>query len=128
MIELLLIGIFSILACWLFEKIQIRNTVDKLVTSYKKQYQLIVDSSIEDEVKQQQLLKNIAYQLQHLGALIFKIVVLVSPFLLFYLLEFLGLNLNTGKLLEWDGIVVSLISILLFLLIKNSYVKVFQNK
>lgn len=128
MIERFLIATFSFISCFLFGKLQIKTTVSVLSNSYKNQYRLILDNSIADELKQKQLLENIVFQLRNLGLLIIKIIALVSPFILFYLIAFLGLNINTQKLVEMEGIVISLVSVMIFVAIEKSYVKLFQNK
>ena len=72
--------------------------------------------------------KNIGFQLKHLGLLVLKIIGLISPFILFYLLDFLGVNIDSGKLVKLVGIALSLLAIVVYIAIERSYVKLFQTK
>ena len=56
MLENFLIVIFTFICCYLFGKLQMKKTVSELTDSYKAQYKLMLDSDIEDDEKQKQML------------------------------------------------------------------------
>ena len=68
----IIIIILTLLSCFIFDNLGVHILVQKLVKSYIAQFKLITDNTIDDEVKQKQLLTQISQQIGLIIRLIFR--------------------------------------------------------
>lgn len=126
--EYFILVILTVGSCVLFEYSKLNETLKSLITSYKLQFKVISDKDITDEIKQKKLMQLISNQLKLIGKLIFGIVLFISPFLSLFLLEKLDRALNPDILVTWWGLLIPMATVLLYLLIKRNYGKLFNNR
>jgi hypothetical protein len=119
----LIVFILTFASCLLFDVLKILSTVFKLLESYKALPSILADKSINDDLRQQKLLKASGFQLKNLLILVFKLLFAVLPFTILIFLDF-DLNL----LLQTEYILVSVAGILSYLIIKKFYAKTLGNK
>ena len=118
----------TIVSCVFFEFIKMNQTLRKLLNSYKQQFILMADKSLDDRERQMLLIKLIKEQLIGLGKLILSILLLVAPFFSLFLLRNLNASLDPAILLTWWGLVIPMVTVFLYLQVKKIYVKVFRNR
>lgn len=127
MIYLLLI-ILTVLSCILFEYSKLSDTLKALREAYALQFKVMSDKSISDEVKQKMLLSQISKQLALLAKLIFGIFLFVAPFLSLFILQRFWASLNPDILLTWYGIIIPIVTAVLYILIKRNYGKLLNKR
>lgn len=116
------------ISCWLFDISGIPEIVSKLMKSYKEQFQLISDTEMDDAAKQQRLLKMVGFQMKLLLKLVGGILLFLAPFFSLYLLQELHPSLHPGILASWEGIIVPLLAVVVYILIKRNYGRIFRNR
>jgi len=126
-VEYFILVVLTLASCVLFEYSKLHETLKSLIASYKLQFKVMSDKDISDEDKQKQLMQLISNQLKLIGKLIFGIVLFIAPFLSLFLLEKLDKRLNPDMLITWWGLLIPMITVLLYLLIKRNYGKLFGN-
>lgn len=124
----LILVVLTIISCILFEYSKLSDTIKALIASYKKQFQVMSDKSITDEAKQKQLLEQIAKQLVLIAKLIFGIALFIAPFLSLFILERFISWLNPTILVTWWGILIPIITVILYIILKRSYGKLLRNR
>ncbi len=127
MVYLVLVAL-TLLSCILFEYSKLSDTLKKLIASYKKQFQVMSDKSITDEAKQKMLFDQIGKQLALIAKLVFGIFLFIAPFLSLFLLQRFEATLNPDILITWWGILIPIITVILYILIKRSYGKLLRNR
>ena len=120
--------ILTIISCILFEYSGISDTLKTLMAAYRQQFAVMSDKNLTDEVKQKQLMNLIPRQLLLMGKLILGIILFIAPFLSLFLLKFLDEDLNPDILVTWWGILIPVLTVVLYILIKRSYGKLFRNR
>ena len=126
--QYLILVILTIFSCIIYERLRLLITLKKLIHSYREQLSVMYDKSLEDEMKQKKLLTEIQIQLKLLFILSLKILILVSPFLLFIGMDKLIFGLGFDLFYNISGIIISLLSILLFIILRKIYVRLFINR
>jgi len=108
----------TIFSCFIYLKIGIYNSLNKLIKSYKENLIILTKKRGVKDV-QKQILFNSFYQFKTLIFLICQIITLLSPFFLIYVISsYINFNFNIFYSLE--GILISIISVLIFFLIKKN--------
>ena len=120
--------ILTLLSCIFFEYAKIYDTVRQLTASYKNQFKVMSDKELSDADKQSLLMQNVGKQLGLLLKLILGILFFIAPFLSLYLLERIHPDLKPDILITWWGICIPIITVLLYILIKRFYGRVFSNR
>lgn len=124
----LLLVVLTILSCILFEYSNLSNTLKALKAAYARQFKVMSDKSISDEVKQKLLLGQISKQLMLLGKLIFGIFLFVAPFLSLFVIERFYPSLNPNILTSWYGILIPIGTAVFYVLIKRNYGKLLKKR
>jgi len=83
---------------------------------------------LNDEEKQKALMKQVSKQLGYLLKLIGSILLFIAPFLLIFLLERFFAAINSDVLYTLNGILVSLLAVVLYIAIKKLYVKLLKSR
>ena len=125
MAYLIIFGL-TLLCCLIFEWTSLTEVVHKLIGSYKLQLQTMQDKELSDEQKQQVLLKQVGVQIGSLLKLILLIVLFISPFIAYVLLEDQSPLLDSELLYGWIGIGVSFLAVFAYILIKKIYGQLFK--
>lgn len=120
--------VLTILSCILFEYSHLSSTLKELIASYKHQFKVMSDKSIEDDEKQKLLLQQISKQFVLLGKLVFGIFLFVAPFLSLFLLETFSPELNPNILVTWWGLLIPVVTVVFYILFKRHYGKLFRNR
>ena len=123
----LVLVILTVLSCILFEFSGLSKTLRNLVASYKVQFKIMSDTTLNDEMKQKQLLQQISKQLVLIGKLIFGIVLFIAPFMSLFLLQKIDLRLTPDILVTWWGLMIPVITVLVYLIVKRKYGRLFGN-
>jgi hypothetical protein len=103
------------------------DTVKRLIGSYKLQMAIMSSKTLSDEEKQKSLLKQIPIQLLNLLKLIWGIFLFISPFLLLILLDEYLIELNAEVLYRVEGILISVLAVLVYIALKKKYGPVFKS-
>jgi hypothetical protein len=120
--------ILSLGSCILFEYSKLSETVSELIASYKLQFQVMSDKMIDDSLKQKRLMEMVTKQLLLILKLIFGIFLFIAPFLSLFLLEKLDPRLNIGILVTFWGLLIPIITVLVYIFFKRSYGNIFRNR
>jgi hypothetical protein len=96
-----------------------------LVGSYKRQFQLMGDSSLEDDERQKRLISLVKEQLVGLGKLILSIALFVAPFASLFLLQYVDADLDPSILVSWWGILIPIVTVILYIQVKKRYGNLF---
>jgi len=123
----LLLVVLTVLSCILFEYSNLADSFKRLKNSYTRQFKVMSDKTISDEAKQKVLMGEITKQLILLGKLILGIFLFVAPFLSLFILERFWPSLNADILLSWYGIVIPILTAVIYILVKRYYGKLFKN-
>ena len=123
-----IIFILTILSCLIFDNLGVVALVRKLTNSYKSQLTAMKDTNTSDEEKQKLLLQQVSKQMGYLLKLIGSILLFISPFLLLFLLEQYFTSLDVSALYSLVGISVSLVAVVLYIVLKKQYVKLYSNR
>jgi hypothetical protein len=110
----------------IFENTHLKTTLAKLISSYKEQFKIISDQSMADVEKQKSLMKLGKEQLLGLGKLLISLVLLISPFLSFFFLQYLHPSLSPDLLLTFWGIIIPLVTVVVYAQIKKHYGHLFR--
>jgi drug/metabolite transporter (DMT)-like permease len=102
--------------------------VQKLTVSYKTQLEVMRNRDLSDEEKQKLLMQQTPKQLGYLLKLIGSILLFISPFVLIFVLEKYVDSIDSADLYSFQGIAVSLGAVLLYLLLKKQYVRIFKSR
>ncbi len=119
MIEFVLIFILTLISCFIFERLQFISDSSELITSYQAQFHIMSNKELSDDVRQKQLFMQITKQLRLLAMLVLKLILVIFPFILIYLLEGLGLPLQTSKFFSTIGIIISTGAVISFIFYKR---------
>ncbi len=123
----LFIVVSTIASCFLFEKITLTLTVRALVNSYKEQYLVFVDKSIDDDTKQKYLLKQTMFQVKKIALLVIQLLIVISPFVILVITDQYIYKIEAQKLYSTIGILLSFIVVLCYIPLRKYYVKLFNN-
>ena len=127
MVEVVLV-ILTFLSCFLFEFSKVPETSKKLIVSYKDQFRIMSDKSLDDQAKQQQLLKQISSQLILIARLVLGIILFVAPFLSLFILGRYSDELKPEILYSPRGLLIPMFAVLIYILIKKAYARIQQNR
>lgn len=125
---LFFIFICTLISCYIFERVTLTKHLHHLLNSYESQFAVMSNKDLSDDLKQKELFKHIKEQLRLLAAISLKMIFFLSPFLLWFLLDFFGLQLYFEETMRLEGIGISILAVILFLLYKKQYVKIFSSK
>ena len=123
-----LIFIITILSCIIFDNLGIITLVKNLTNSYQFQLKALKDKTKTDEEKQKELLHQISKQIKYLLKLIGCIILFISPFLFIFIIDELFKTTNSETLYSLGGILASLIAVVLYIILKKQYVKLFKKR
>lgn len=101
--------------------------VRNLIASYKAQFETMTSKVLDDEAKQKALMGLITKQMTYLAKLIFSILLFVAPFGLFFLLEYFFPQFDSSYLYRLEGIGISILAVLIYIIIKKQYVRLYEN-
>ncbi len=118
----------TLLSCLLFEYSRLGETLKKLTSSYREQFRLMADKAMTDEDKQKALMKQVTKQLVLIGKLILGILLFVAPFLSLFLLQYWNKSLNPDILVTWQGLVIPILVVIVYIIIKKAYAHLFSNR
>lgn len=124
MTENLILFALTLVSCFLVGIVKMKSTFSILKTSYQQQFKVLLDQSMDDQTKQHALLQSVQVQMKQLAILTIKLIITVSPFLLFYLFSPDYLN----HIISFNGMVISLIAILTFITIRFFYAKLLKSR
>lgn len=116
------------LSCILFEYSQLSITLKSLVASYKLQFKVMSDKTMDDELKQKQLLQQISKQLMLIGKLVMGIVLFIAPFLSLFLLQRFDEKFNPDILITWWGIAIPIVTVICYIILKRAYGYLLRNR
>ena len=85
------------------------------------------DRQLVDEEKQILMLKEIGQQIKMLIISVVKILLIVSPFLLYIVFDAYYLDIGYDQFYSPYGILLSIIAIIFYLFMKRYYVRLFKN-
>ena len=117
----LIIFLFTLLSCFLFDKIGVYPILRSLTQSYKEQMAVMTAKDISDEERQKKLLALIPGQLMALLKLIGSILLFISPFFAYIALAPYSSYFDTPTLYSIWGIGISLVAVVLYIMIKKRY-------
>jgi hypothetical protein len=103
-------------------------TVKTLIASYREQMAVMGSKTLDDEEKQKALLKQLPVQMLNLFKLILGIVLFISPFILFILFDRYIFPVKAEVLYQVDGILVSCIAVILFIVFKKKHGAIFKGR
>ncbi|TXN35964.1 hypothetical protein FVB32_15500 [Flagellimonas hymeniacidonis] len=83
---------------------------------------------LSDEDKQKMLLQQISKQLVLIGKLILGILLFILPFLTLFVTEKLDASLNPNILLDWWGLLTPIVVVVLYVIFKKNYGRLFGNR
>lgn len=117
----------TILSCVIFDSLGIPTTLRRLSNSYKLQLSSFNSKTLNDEEKQKVLLSQVPVQLLCLLKLIWGILLFISPFLIFILVDNNFIQLEAEVIYRFEGIMISIIAVFLYILLKKRYGPVFKS-
>ena len=124
----ILIFILTLLSCFIFDNLGIVALVKNLTSSYKSQLQVMSDKAISDEEKQKLLMQQVSKQIVYLLKLIGSILLFISPFALIFVLERFFPEVNSAVLYSLEGILISVLAVVLYIVLKKQYVKLLKSR
>jgi len=124
----ILLVVLTFLSCFLFDISGIPAITNKLIQSYREQFRIMSDKSLDDQTKQQHLLRQIGKQLVLIGKLILGILLFIAPFLSLFVLERFFIQIQAAVLYSQRGILIPLLAVLAYILIKKVYGRIQQNR
>lgn len=127
MTYLIIFGL-TILSCFIFDNLGMVALVRDLTGSYKSQIQVMQNKDLSDEEKQKALMKQVSKQMGYLLKLIGSILLFIAPFLLIFVLERFSTDIHSEVLYTLNGILVSLLAVVLYIAIKKLYVKLLKSR
>ena len=126
--EYFVLVVLTLLSCILFEYAKLPVTIQKLIASYRLQFKIMADKALDDENKQKQMMQQIVIQLGFLAKLIGGILLFIAPFLSLFLLSRIEASLNPDILLTWWGILLPTVTVIVYILIKRKYGRLFGRR
>lgn len=126
--DYLLIFILTVCSCLIFDNLGFMALVRNLVSSYKEQFKTMANKELDDEAKQKALMGLISKQMGYLVKLIFSILLFVAPFALFFLAERFFAQLDSNILYRLEGISISILAVVLYIIFKKQYVRLHKNR
>lgn len=120
--------VLTILSCLLFEYSKLGETLKKLTTSYKEQFRIMADRTLLEEDKQKALMQQVSRQLVLLGKLILGILLFIAPFLSLSLLQRWNKSLNLDILITFWGLLIPMLTVIVYILFKKAYARIFRNR
>lgn len=123
----LAIFLLTLLCCLIFECLGIGTTVRKLTNSYKLQLETIKDKALTDEDRQKAMLRQTPVQLKYLAKLVGSILLFIFPFLILILLAEQMDWFQMDSLYSVPGILLSLVAVVVYVLLKKAYVRLFKS-
>jgi len=127
-LEYFVLVVLTLLSCILFEYAKLPVTIQKLIASYRLQFKIMADKALDDESKQKQMMQQIVIQLGFLAKLIGGILLFIAPFLSLFLLSRIEASLNPDILLTWWGILLPTVTVIVYILIKRKYGRLFGRR
>jgi len=127
-LEYFVLVVLTLLSCILFEYAKLPGTIQKLIASYRLQFKIMADKALDDENKQKQMMQQIVIQLGFLAKLIGGILLFIAPFLSLFLLSRIEASLNPDILLTWWGILLPTVTVIVYILIKRKYGRLFGRR
>ncbi|TAI48583.1 hypothetical protein [Flagellimonas allohymeniacidonis] len=127
-LSIIVLAVLTVLSCILFEYSKLPSTLKNLTASYKEQFQIMSNKELSDEAKQKMLFQQISKQLKLIGKLILGIFLFVLPFLSLFVLEKLDGSLNPDILLTWWGLLTPIAVVILYMIFKKNYGRLFGNR
>ncbi|MEX0291109.1 MAG: hypothetical protein AB3N14_18545 [Flavobacteriaceae bacterium] len=124
----LLIFILTLLSCFIFDNLGIVALVKNLTSSYKSQLQVMGDKELSDEEKQKALMQQVSKQIGYLLKLIGSILLFIAPFALIFILERFFPGINSAVLYSLEGILISVLAVVLYIVLKKQYVKLLKSR
>lgn len=118
----------TVLSCIIFDNLGMLALVSNLTASYQKQIQVMGNKGLSDEEKQKALMSQVSKQLVLLLKLIGSILLFIAPFALIFLLERYIPSINSNVLYTLNGILVSVLAVVLYIVIKKLYVKLLKSR
>jgi len=88
----------------------------------------MADKALDDESKQKQMMQQIGIQLALLAKLVGGILLFVAPFLSLFLLSGIEASLNPDILLTWWGLLLPTVTVIVYILIKRKYGRLFGRR
>lgn len=119
----LVLVILTLLSCWLFEFSKLPQTLKTLTASYKQQFKVMGNKTLDDEEKQKQLMALVSQQLKGIGKLILGILLFIAPFFSLFLLQRIHPDLNPEILVKWWGLLIPIATVILYMILKKNYGK-----
>ena len=120
--------VLTLISCVLFEYAKLPVTIQKLIASYRLQFKVMADKALDDESKQKQMMQQIGIQLALLAKLVGGILLFVAPFLSLFLLSGIEASLNPDILLTWWGLLLPTVTVIVYILIKRKYGRLFGRR
>ncbi|MGB5668835.1 MAG: hypothetical protein WBM53_18510 [Maribacter sp.] len=120
--------VLTVLSCILFEYSKLSATLKDLIASYKLQFKVMSDKTLDDQTKQKQLLYQISKQLILIGKLILGIVLFIAPFLSLFILQLFDEKLNPDILVTWWGITIPTVTVIMYIIFKRYYGNLHHNR
>ena len=127
MTYILIFGLTAV-SCLIFDNLGLIRLVSNLMASYKSQIQVMKNQELSDEEKQKALMKQVGRQILYLLKLIGSIFLFIAPFLLIFVLEKFYPAVNSNVLYTLNGILVSVLAVVLYITIKKLYVKLLARR
>lgn len=114
------------LSCLIFENLHVMRTVNELTNSYKGQLSVMQDKTLDDDQKQQALLKHVGQQMKYLILLFVKLIGFVSPFIVYVLSGYFVEEVNIEFLYSVTGIITSVVAVFIYIIFRKVYVRLFK--
>jgi len=118
-VSYLIIFVFTLVSCFLFDLIGVWPIVTKLTGSYKDQMMIMTDKQMSDEERQKKLLSLIPGQLTNLAKLIGAILLFISPFFIYILLSEYSDYFHLETLYSLLGIGASAVAVITYIWFKK---------
>ena len=119
----MIIVLITWICCFIFYKIKIHENLKILKDSYSKLFLIFTNKNFSDEEKQEELLKVTKFQFLKIIQFLFQLIISLFPIALLY---FRSKNFN--YLLNYDFILYSTSSAIIFLIAVKFYEKLFSSK
>lgn len=109
-------------SCFLFYKIKIFENLKVLKDSYSRLFLIFANKNFSDEEKQKELLKVTKFQFLKIIQFLFQLIISLFPFALLYFR-----NKNFNYLFDYDFILYTTCSAIVFLIVVKFYEKLFSS-
>jgi hypothetical protein len=88
----------------------------------------MADRTLLEEDKQKALMQQVSRQLVLLGKLILGILLFIAPFLSLSLLQRWNKSLNLDILITFWGLLIPMLTVIVYILFKKAYARIFRNR